>query len=214
MAVEQLGNRQNGTVKTPLPAPRHTDHLESRRAHRPFLWKLTIFITVAVVAVALIHAFVLEPFTVPGNAMAPTLRAGDRVLVVKSTLLQGSIHSGEIVVFRTPKHLQCSVSGARSGDLVLRVVATPGQVISSNAHTVFVNGRPLDEHGWYDPSYGAIGLTPIHRTSLGSNQYFVMADDRADGCDSRSFGPIDRSSIVGTAFAVVARNGHLSVGGV
>jgi signal peptidase I len=212
--VDQLRGRQNGAPSISPPRPRQTERLESRRAHRPFLRRFAIFVAVAVAAVALIHAFLIEPFTVPGKAMTPTLKAGDRILTVKSGLLGGAVHSGDIVVFRAPQDLRCTGSGSRTGDLVLRVVATPGQVISSKADTVLINGRALAEPGWFDRTYGAIGAAPIHTTTLGSGQYYVMADDRLDGCDSRAFGPIEGSSIVAKAFAVVSRGGHLSISGV
>jgi len=170
---------------------------------------VAVFIIVAALAVVLLRAFVIEPFAVPSDAMAPTLQTGDRILVLKSGLLEGPIHSGEIVVFRRPRFLPCTVVGARGGDLVLRVVALPGQVIWSVGDTIFVDGRPLRESGWYDRRSGQIGSTPIRSTTLAANQYFMMADDRSDACDSRAFGPISKSSVVGEAVAVVGRHGHV-----
>jgi signal peptidase I len=140
--------------------------------------------------------------------MAPTLQTGDRILVVKSGPLAGTIHSGQIVVLRPPKSLPCTLVGGRSGDLVLRVVALPGQTIWSVAGTIFVNGRGLQERGWYNRRFGQVGSAPVSRTTLGRNQYFVLADNRSDTCDSRAFGPISKSSIVGKAVAIVVRDGH------
>jgi len=144
----------------------------------------------------------------PGNSMTPTLLAGDRILVVKSGPFAGTIGSGQIVVLRPPQFLPCTLVGGRSGDLVLRVVALPGQTIWSVARTIFVNGQPLQDHGWYNPRYGQVGSAPIRSTTLGRNQYFVLADNRSDTCDSRVFGPISKSSIVGTGVAIVVRHGH------
>ena len=98
--------------------------------------------------------------------MTPSIQAGDRILVVKSSILTGHIHSGEIVVFQPPKSLACTVVGGGSGDLVLRVIALPGQTIWSVRHSVFVDGQPLRERGWYDPRFGQVGSTPIRSTTL------------------------------------------------
>jgi signal peptidase I len=191
--------------------PTRTDHHQHRRG--PFLAKAIAFLAVAALAVPLLQHFVIQPFAMPGNAMSPALQAGDRVLVLKSSLLEGPLRSGEIVVFRPQQQsLPCSVVGGHSGDLVLRIVALPGETIRSAGETIFVNGQPLSERGWYDPRFGQVGSTPIRSTTLAPGQYFVLADNRSDACDSRAFGPISQSSVVGEAIAIVGRHGHVYFG--
>jgi len=180
-----------------------------RRRRGPLLARVAVLLAVAAVAALLLPAFVIQPFAVPGNGMAPALLAGDRMLVVKSGLLAGPVRGGQIVVVRPPRFLPCTVAGGHSGDLVLRVVAVPGQTISSIGQTIFVDGRPLRERGWYDPRFGQVGSTPIRSTALALGHYFVLADNRLDACDSRVFGPISKSSIVGEGVAIVARHGHV-----
>src|SRR5579859_4352793 len=190
--------------------PTLTDHRQHRRG--PLLIKAAVFVALAALAGLLLQSFVIQPFAVPGDAMAPTLRAGDRILVLKSGLLEGPIRRGEIVVFHPPQSLPCTVVGGRGGDLVLRVVALPGEVIWSVGGTIFVDGRPLREQGWYNPRFGQVGSTPIRSTTLAPGQYFVMADTRSDTCDSRVFGSISKSSVVGEGIAIVGRHGHLFFG--
>jgi len=190
--------------------PTRMDPHQRRRG--PFLAKAIAFLAVAALAVPLLQHFVIQPFAMPGNAMSPTLQAGDRILVLKSSLLEGPLRSGEIVVFRPRQALPCSVVGGHSGDLVLRIVALPGETIRSAGETVLVNGRPLSERDWYDPRFGQVGSTPIRSTTLAEGQYFVLADNRSDACDSRAFGPISRSSVVGEAIAIVGRHGHVYLG--
>lgn len=206
------GLRTDPTDDVPATSAR-TDHQQQRR-RGPLLAKVAVFVAVAGLAVVLLQAFVIQPFTVPGDAMAPTLQAGDRILVLKSGLLEGPVKSGEIVVFHPLRPLPCTVVGGRGGDLVLRVVALPGEVIWSVGDTILVDGRPLRERGWYDPRFGQVGSTPIASTTLAPRQYFVMADNRSDACDSRVFGPVAKSSIVGEGIAVVGRHGHVFIGTV
>jgi signal peptidase I len=196
------------TDHVPIP-PVQADLRQHRRHHGPLLAKVFVLLAVAVLAAWLLPALVVQPFSMPGDAMAPSIQAGDRILVVKSSLLEGPIHSGEIVVFRPPKSLACAVAGGRGGDLVLRVIAVPSQTIWSVRNAIFVDGRALGERGWYDSRSGQVGSTPIPSTTLGRDQYFVMGDNRADACDSRAFGPISKSSIVGKGIAVVVRHGHV-----
>jgi signal peptidase I len=189
-------------------APARPERRRRPRRHAPLLAKTTVLVVVALLTAWLLQAFVVQPFAVPGKAMTPSLQAGDRILAGKSGLLAGAVHSGDIVVFRPPQFLPCNVAGTGS-DLVLRVVALPGQTIWSIDNTIFVNGRPLQEKGWYDPRYGQVASRPIQSTTLAANQYYVLGDNRLAACDSRVFGPISKSSIVGTGIAVVVRHGHL-----
>jgi signal peptidase I len=211
---QELDHRLRGlhselTDDFPAPSAR-TDHHQHR--HGRLLAKVAVFVAVAAVAVLLLQAFVIQPFSLPGDAMSPSLKSGDRLLVLKSGLLRGNIHSGEIVVFHPPRSLPCTVVGGRARDLALRVVAVPGEVIWSAGNTIFIDGRPLRKPSWYDPRFGQVGSTPIRSTTLASGQYFVMADKRSDACDSRAFGPISKSSVVGEGIAVVGRHGHVSFG--
>jgi signal peptidase I len=210
---QQLDYRLRGlgieaTDHVPIP-PLRSDSRQRRRRHGRVLARVTILLATAALAAWLLQAFVVQPFSMPGEAMTPSIQAGDRILVAKSSILAGHIHSGEIVVFRPPKSLACTVAGGRGGDLVLRVIALPGQTIWSAHNSVFVDGQPLRERGWYDPRFGQVGSAPIPSTTLGQDQYFVMGDNRADACDSRVFGPITTSSVVGEGIAVVVRHGHV-----
>jgi signal peptidase I len=172
---------------------------------------MVVLLAVAALVAMLLNGFVAQPYSVPGNAMTPTFKAGDRILVARSGVLASPIRTGEIVVFRPARDLPCSVVGSRGGDLVRRVVALPGDTIWSSSNTIFVNGRPLSDHGWYDDRFGQLGFTPIARTTLGRDHYYVMADNRSDACDSRAFGPISKSSIVGAGIAIVTRSGHIFI---
>jgi signal peptidase I len=162
----------------------------------------------ATVVAFVFRAGVVQPFSVPSAAMMPTFQTGDRIVVVKSRSIAGPIHSGDIVVFRRPSYFPCHATRSGNGDLVQRVIAVPGETIWSSGKKIFVNGHPLSERGWYDTKYGQVGATPIRRTTVPADRYFVMGDNRSDACDSRAFGTITGSSVVGKVFAIVARAGR------
>ena len=207
---QQVGD---GEPTNRVPAtPPEPEYQRPRRRRVPVLAKVAICVGVTALAVLLLQSFVIQPFSVPGTTMAPTLHSGDRILVLKWSLLAGPIHAGDIIVFHPSKSFHCSVIGGRGGELVLRVVAVPGQVIWSTGNQIFVDGRALRERGWYDPRFGPVGSTPIRNTALGAGKYFVLADNRSNACDSRAFGPISKSSVVGKGIAVVERHGHVFFG--
>lgn len=180
-----------------------------RRRRRRLLVEWLVVLAVAAVVAVLLRAFVVQAFFVPSASMVPTLQVGDRILVVKTTLLTGSIGRGSIVVFKHPEPFPCSAGGEENiQDLVKRVIGLPGETIWSIGNTIFVNGKRLSEPGWYRGGLPEVGPTPIVKTTIPKDDYFVMGDNRTDSCDSRSFGPIPGSSIVGQVELIVWRNGH------
>jgi signal peptidase I len=189
--------------------PARIDGSRRRRRRVPGIVTTAVLLAVAVLTALLLQRFVVQSFSVPGDAMAPALQAGDRLLAIRPGALAGPVKSGDIIVFRPWRSLPCASAGGRGGDLVLRVVALPGQTIWSAGSTIFVDGRPLRDRGWYDPRFGQLGSTPIARTALGPGQYYALADNRSDACDSRVFGPVPESSIVGRGIAIVGRYGHV-----
>jgi len=76
------------------------------------------------------------------------------------------------------------------------VIGTPGQTLTSKGNVVYVDGKPLKEPWTYWPTLNP----PITKITLKANQYFVMGDNRANSCDSRFWGPVPRSDIIGKAF--------------
>jgi signal peptidase I len=165
-------------------------------------------ITVVVLVAVLLRLILITPFTVPSSAMAPTLQAGDRILVLRSGLLAGSISRGDIIVFHRPKYMPCRTSGGTGHYLMQRVIGMPGETIFSSHQTIYIDGRRFAERGWYDPGHGAVSSVQITKTTIPRGDYFVLADNRDDSCDSRSFGAISGTSAFGKVIAVIARNGN------
>ena len=138
--------------------------------------------------------------------MAPTLQAGDRILVLRSSFLTGSIGRGDVIVFHRPSYYPCQASGPGQY-LVQRVIGLPGETIWSNHQIIYIDGKPMAERGWFNRAHGAVSTVQITKTTIPKGDYFVLADNRRDSCDSRSFGAIPTSSTLGKVVAVIARNG-------
>jgi signal peptidase I len=154
-----------------------------------------------------LRTFAFEVFSVPSGSMEPTIQVGDRILVDKLFFDYHSLKAGDIVVFRRPPRDVLGVcAGPEVGDLVKRVVGLPGQTISSQGNTILIDGHPQAEP--YLPANTPLGRPiqpPVH---IPKNHYFVLGDNRADSCDSRYWGTISGSSIVGRVIAVIWRHGH------
>jgi len=146
-------------------------------------------LVVAIGVAVAIRTFVVQTFYIPSQSMEPTLMVGDRILVDKLSYHLHSIHRGDIVVFGKPP----AESAAGVKDLVKRVIGVPGDVISAAGGRVVIDGKPLNEP-WLPRGVVTTGITP---QTIKANYYFVMGDNRTDSQDSRYFGQIPGSLIVG-----------------
>jgi signal peptidase I len=161
---------------------------------RKFFASLLEVIEIAVIAVAavfIVRTFLVQPFLVSGTSMSPTFSNGDYVLTDELTFRIQPPERGEVVVFH-------DVSDA-STYLIKRVIGLPGErlVIGNNTVTIYnkqnPNGFVLNES--YLPT-GTITAGDEDIT-LSSSSYFMMGDNRAVSYDSRSWGPLPASDIVG-----------------
>jgi signal peptidase I len=197
--------------EAPPPPTIRKRHSSYRRRRRRHVVQWLVALAVVLLVTLFLRASVVEPYSVSSSAMAPTLHSGTDVLVLKSHLLMGSLGQGDIVVFHEPAASNCDARVGSPHELVERVIAGPGQTVRSSGGHVYVDGHRLAEKGWFDRRNGEIGTTKIARTKVPQGSYFVLGDNRANSCDSRVFGTVPDSSVVGKVIATVARDGHPSV---
>jgi signal peptidase I len=164
-----------------------------------FSWVLIILVA-SVVATGT-RAYAAQSFFVPSGSMAPTLIPGDHIIVDK---LAGTIHRGDIVVFH---NVPADVGGPPT--LVKRVIGLPGELISGNGDQVFIDGKVLRQP-WLPHLTGICAslVKAITPTRIPANSYFAMGDCRGDSDDSRYWGTVPGSNIVGKVEAIVWRQGH------
>jgi signal peptidase I len=171
---------------------------------RPYRWivELVGVVLVAVVVAVLLRTFVVATYSIPSGSMEPTLQIGDRILVDKLSYHLHGVDRGNIIVFTTPANEDCA--GPPVSDLVKRVVGLPGETVSLSDGNVYINGQLYPEpflpsglrtDTYPGPSKAAYSLHQDYRIPAGD--VFVMGDNRPESCDSRYWGPIHESSIVG-----------------
>ncbi|HEY1652821.1 MAG TPA: signal peptidase I [Acidimicrobiales bacterium] len=199
-----VGGVTGTAVDGPPPAGPATNGSGDEEPPRSTRWlrEAVIVVLVAVVVAVVLRTFVVQTFYIPSGSMEPTLQIGDRILVNKLSYHLHGVGRGNIVVFSRPANEDCG--GPEVNDLVKRVIGLPGETISVSGGYVYVNGHRLDE-SWLPaseqgvtkpgPSGTAYSLQQPFRVP--ANDYFVMGDNRTDSCDSRYWGPINKSLIVG-----------------
>lgn len=126
------------------------------------------------------------------NDMHPRVDLGDLMMFYR---LDRSPSAQDVVVFEK--------GGER---YVGRIVAIPGDTVEiTSSDTLVINGSTMVESDIYfrTPRYDSDVEYPL---TLGENEYFVLADNRLEGMDSRWLGPVTYKEISGTVIAVLRRN--------
>jgi signal peptidase I len=141
------------------------------------------------VALAFLVRAAVQIYSIPSASMAPTLNAGDQI-VVTPYFRHGAPDRGHVIVFHSP------VNGEM---LVKRVIAVPGDLLDSRLGRVRIGGHTLPEP--YVLREAATGAIPAQ--IVPSNCYYVLGDNRDDSLDSRSWGFVPREHVVGRARLVL-----------
>jgi signal peptidase I len=195
----------------------HGRRIQGRRARRRFLGELPFLLLAALVLTVLVKGFLIQAFFIPSRSMEPTLDVGDRVVVNRLAYRIGKPAHGDVVVFLRPtgdgaaqpggplswvrRAVAQGLGGTPPGneDLIKRVVGLPGDKIQGKDGRLLRNGRRVAEPylagRGFTSDFGPVRVKPGH--------YWVMGDNREDSADSRVFGQVPESTLVGRAVFTV-----------
>ena len=193
-------------------------------AHTARPWARTarevpLLLVSAAVLAFLLKTLVAQAFYIPSESMLPQLQVDDRVVVSKISYRLHAPRRGDIVVFDCPEQACTNGPDESRGVLKLvrkvaegvgvvqpsteefikRVLALPGETVEAHDGAVHVDGRRVTEP--YLPA-GAM-TADFPPTKVPPGHLWVMGDNRANSSDSRVFGPIPKSSVVGRTIARV-----------
>jgi len=166
-------------------------------------WAVTIAVAVGIVLA--VEAEVAKPYRIPSASMEPTLHCAkpgngctagfnDRVIVDRLAYRVGEPKRGQIVVFDAPAAAQMRCAGAEGGTFVKRLIGLPGDRVSLRNGFVYVNGKRLTEP-YVSPSRRGHETRTFARVP--ARRYLFLGDNRAGSCDSRVWGTVPRSSLIG-----------------
>lgn len=143
-----------------------------------------------------IQNFVAQPFNVHMSSMEHSFEPDQYVLVDRLSHLWSPYARGQVVVFQSPEL-------GEPDPFIKRVIGLPGETVEVKDGKVFVNGTALDEPYLFRDEAGLIQPTEpsngVSRWVVPPGELFVMGDHRQVSVDSRSFGPIPISSVIGRA---------------
>lgn len=141
-----------------------------------------------------VYLFIMGPNQVKGASMEPTFRTGDYILTSKITYKFRSIDRGDVVVFKSLKNPDI--------EFIKRVIGLPGDQILLQNTIVHVNDKPVQENYIADKTNVFEGgfLKEGQAITVPPEYIFVMGDNRPRSSDSREFGPIPITNVIGVVF--------------
>ena len=146
-----------------------------------------------------IQNFVAQPFKVQQDSMEHTLEPSQYVLVDKLTPRFDTYKRGDIVVFNPP----AKAAEANGTSFIKRVIGIGGDTVEVRDGEVFVNGTALVEPYLYADAPGVVPQPTVASQkswTVPASELFLMGDHRAVSSDSRSFGTVPVSRIIGRAW--------------
>jgi len=183
--------------------------------------ELLVIVATALGLALAIQAFVVKPYRIPSGSMLPTLHINQRVLVNRIGMHFGSPGVGDIVVFHPPNSYAdgcanpnqgqsqggqqgataCDIAQSRpsSETFIKRVVGLPGDHLSIRGGHVWRNGT-REQDTYTAPCDGAGSCDFPGTITIPHGDYYMMGDNRGASDDSRFWGPVPQSWLIGTAF--------------
>lgn len=155
----------------------------------------TVLIAASVFLV--IYIFLMRPFEVSGESMFPTFKNGEYILTNLISLRFDDPSRGDVIVFKAPTD--------ENKDFIKRVIGVPGDSVSVRDSKVYINGVLLDESEYLAETVRTPNgqfLSEGKTITVPEGNYIVMGDNRPHSSDSREWGLLPKSEIIGRSFFV------------
>ena len=166
--------------------------MAQKKDNRSFKEKYRVYFAAGITA-WIIFMFI-HPIAISGDAMSPTIKAGEIVIVSKENLEKKEPELFSVVDF----HKDFSDQGEENTNKVRRIIGIPGDTIEIKNGLVYRNGESLDET--YATGDNGQAMGPI---TLGEGEIFVLGDNREQSLDSRQVGPLLTKDLRGTCSWIV-----------
>lgn len=165
--------------------------MNSLKSFLEFSWDLIKVALIALVLAGIVRYFLVQPFFVQGASMEPNFEDGEYLLIDEVSYYFRNVERGEVVVFHYPLDT--------SKYYIKRVVGLPGETIEIKSGGAIIYNDKNPEGFAIEEKYLPAGLVTDGniKKKLGSNEYFVMGDNRPASSDSRRWGSLPKNDIVG-----------------
>jgi signal peptidase I len=183
------------------------------------------------VAIGFVLAFeaeVAKPFRIPSASMEPLLQCGrpaagctgstsDRVLVNRLAYRFGSPQRGQVVVFTAPPRATLCGAQDAGATFVKRLIGLPGETVREDERG-FIWIRPANAKTWTKLAEPHLSRAARFADTsdfgqtwpVPQGEYFMLGDNRANSCDSRKWGAVPRSNLIGPVIFTYWPPGRIS----
>ena len=161
------------------------------------LFDLVQTLVIAGAIFVVIYAFLFRPYQVNGHSMDTTFQNGEYVLTNLISLRLGPLRRGDIIVFVAPPD--------KEKDYIKRIIGIPGDNVKISQGDVYLNGEKLDQSPFLSSDVRTNGgsfLGEGNEVVVPEGNYFVMGDNREFSSDSREWGFVPKSAVIGKSFIV------------
>jgi signal peptidase I len=154
-----------------------------------FVWEILKIVVVSLLIIIPVRFFVIQPFFVRGESMAPSFHNGEYLIVDEISYRFDEPRRGDVIVFRVPRDPR--------QHYIKRIVGLPGEtvVVRNGVVTVYNRDNPagtvLEEMYLSEDTPGSVEVR------LDNNEYFVLGDNRDASSDSRRWGPVPEHLLIG-----------------
>lgn len=188
-------NKESSTVVTDTVKASPSDKSEEKatlREHLENAWDLIKFAALALAIVIPVRLFIAQPFVVSGDSMVPTFHDKQYLIIDEISYISGEPHRGDVIVFRYP--------GDPSRFFIKRIIGMPNEKLTfKNGEITITNASNKDGFKIIEP-YLNEKFSTTGTFTTGTEEYFVMGDNRNRSSDSRSWGILPRKNIIGRAY--------------
>jgi signal peptidase I len=189
---------QGGNADQPAVAAGDGDGRSIGRSGRSWVVEVLTTLGLTLVIFLVLQNFVAQPFQVVGFSMEHSLEQGDYVLIDKLSPRWRDYARGDVIVLHPPPGID-----PENTPFIKRVIGVAGDTVEVRTDgLVYVNGVALTEPYRYANDAGVVGPTVaqgLARWVVAPGELFVLGDHREASEDSRVFGPIPVSSVIGRA---------------
>lgn len=177
-------------MESPLSQP-HQGRLRQKNTAHDFFSDVFRFTIIALAIVLPVRAFIAQPFIVSGASMDPTFADGQYLIVDELTYHFHEPERGDVIIFRFPKDT--------SKFFIKRIIGLPGDTVELRNTSVIISNAAYPNGFILKEPYIAKNTPGFLSITLNTDEYFVLGDNRPESSDSRSWGSLPRTDLVGRA---------------
>lgn len=157
-----------------------------------FIWEVAKVVVISLAIIIPVRYFLFQPFYVKGSSMEPNFFDYEYLIIDEISYRFHEPDRGDVVVLHDPRDT--------SQYFIKRVVGLPGETVTFTSGKVFINDKVLDESVYLADDVLTTTFNGDLSFTLADDEYVVLGDNRIASYDSRRFGPIHKSTLVGRSW--------------